>query len=323
MENNSKKVYIEDIDIKDVNDKKDNQEIKAFPLQPCKLALPMKASEHIFEIRQEEDKKSLIKYLENKDYLADEQLIKFIDDKAPELKEYFYQAPISIDEFKEQIRALFGDVPDYLFEGKNYLVVIIKIINHLIRKETVAFVIDGINSGKLLYEDTYYPIMYSLFYRIAKFNFHIESHYMVIELWETFLENHFWKIMFANQEEISIEEIMRIRQVYNFLGKQYTDFIEILSKQLKLLKQDTFWTKRTTLKPVPNYWLEVDLAKKNINIVVEEIKKQREALFSRKKNIEELLNKKRSIKKDQIETLFSGKWGFLKYKIKQWSGLFK
>lgn len=284
----------------------------------------MKASEHIFEIRTDEDKTTLISYLENKTYLAEKQLVAFIDSEAPELKQYFNRAPIPLEEFKAQIRLLFGDVPDYLFEGETYFSVLAKIINHLIRKETAAFVINGVKpKGKLWVLEGYYPVMYSSYYRVSKFNFHIESFHMIIQIWESILETHYWKLQFSNKETISFEDLMTVTIVYNFLGRQFTEFIEILIKYLANLKKEKAWIKRTTFKVVPGYWVEVNLAEKNIELAIKDIKKQREDLFVRKQNIEKLLGEKKLIKSDQIDALFGGALGIIKYKIKEWGGLVK
>ncbi len=322
MENKEKKIYVEDIDIKDFEKNKDNPEIR-FQLQPYNPTYPMKASEHIFKITGQEDIAKLITYLQNKEYYNDQKLIEFIDAKAPELKDYFYKAPMLIDEFKEQIRTLFGDVPDYLFEGENYLEVLAKIINHLIKKETANFVITSINNGELDVDEQYYPIVYSSYYRVGKLNFHIPSFHLIITLWEEFLENNYWKVMFSNHETITRTELRGIIQFYNFLGNQYTEFSEILTKNSKILDEDMVWFKRTTYKTLPNYYSRVSATIKNIKLLHGEIKNQRERLLTRKQHIQELINKKSSIKKEQIDDILGGKFGIIKYKMKQWMGLNK
>lgn len=292
-----------------------------FPLQPYASITPMKSSNFIFEISTEQDKKSLIDYFQNKDYVSDTELIAFISENAPGLKKYFHNSPILIDDLKNQVRNLFGDVPDYLFEG-GYLDAAVRIINHIIRKETANFIIDGIATGKLLYDDEYYPLMYSAFYRVSKLNFHIESYQMIIELWEQFLENQYWKAIFAESDTLSMRDYEGIAEMYNFLGRQYTEFIERLNQSQSLISKDVMWAKRTTASTVPAYWSESSNAIKNITKTIDRLKVLRNNTFERKQVIEKLLSEKKSIRKDQIETLMS-EWGLMKYMVKKIGGVFK
>ncbi|HYD03862.1 MAG TPA: hypothetical protein VEC16_06220 [Alphaproteobacteria bacterium] len=312
-----KRVYIEDVEI---NGKNNSSEL-IFPLDPSENISPKKFEEHIFDIKTPEQEVALIDYLHKKEYVGDQELVEYIDAEAPELVKYFHSSPIPTEEFKEQMRMMFGDIPEYLFEGENNFVVINKIINHLLKKEAVGFVLKGISEGTLIYDEEYYPAIYASYYRIAKFNFRMDSYHMAIELWEMFLENHYWKVMFSDKDDITRNYLREIREVYNFLGKQYTDFIELLTKQKVNLNNDITWIKRTTIKTMPYYYDEATKADNHLTDAINKLKKQRENLYSRKAEIEKLLDSKNAIRKEEIDTILSGKFGIIKLGIKKLFGV--
>lgn len=318
----SRKVYIEDINPEDFKPK-DSKDSNFFPIQQYQSRLPMKYSEHIFEIEGIEGEKAIIEYFQNKDYIADVELIEFIKKEAPELQKYFNQAPIEIKELKEQMRLLFDDLPEQLFEGSNYFDILVKIINHVIRKETVDFIIKGVRNGRLNYEKSVHPILFSSFYRISKLNHNLISFQIFIESWETVLENHYWKNVFSSETEKFIISLNEIRQFYNFLGRQYSDFIFALQNQQRSLKKEKEHNKRINFLVPDGYWSEFTSTQNNISNTIKELKKQREDLNKRKEKIESIIQNRKSIKKEQIDTLLSGKFGIFKYKLKQWMGLYK
>jgi len=315
-----KKVYIEDINKEDFKSGKDSTK---FPIKQYEAKLPMRYGEYIFEIDGIEGEKAIIEHLQNKECVEDTQLINFIKKNAPEFQKYFNQAPIELQEFKKQMRILFDDLPEQLFEGTNYLEVIKKIVNHVIKKETIDFVIKGVRSGKLCYDESVHPLLFSSFYRISKLNHHLISFKILIESWETVLENDFWKTVFSDDTEKSINSLVDIRQFYNFLGRQYTDFISKLSNQQRSLKKEREHNKRIGFVVPTGYWSEFTSTQINVLSVIKELKRQREELYERKRRIVSIIQDKKSIKKEQIDTILNGKLGIFKYKIKQWIGLYK
>lgn len=254
------------------------------------------ADKNIIELNTDEDKRALISTIKECEFIGDQDVLDFFKENIPELAKELKNTPIDLNEFKENFRSVFSELPDSVFEDKSIVNILRRILNFIIQKNEINFVIMNIENEKLVYDENYkYRKIYESYYRMIKLNHDIDTYYVFLANSQAILERLILKHFLFNEKKIDRKELSAIYQAINLTGKSLANFRYKLQQLQNNIKEENIFIKRTNI-PVPqDYKSEVQKLKGLVLDKIKDVDKRMDKILERKKLIQEKVDKKKGI----------------------------
>lgn len=279
--------------------------------------LPMKLGENLVELDTQEKKEALINVIKRTDHIDDVNFQQYVKNDFPLFLKYIKKTPIELEKLKEDIQFVFKEIPDTYFEEDNTLIAMRKILNFIISKNEISFIITNILNGKLEYNEKQFrhKKSYGFYFHMIKLNNHLDIYYSYVRNSQILMERIFLRdLFFSERKEVSKKELVIFRETHNFIGKNLVEFRFFLKKLGEIVQSEKMHIKRANI-PVPkNYWDEEAKLTETINRLTKEVELEIQQTTHRKEEIIKYISEKRVLTKENLKILLDilgiGDWFF-------------
>lgn len=246
----------------------------------------MKLDENnIIEIRNDEDLKDLIKGIQDYDFVGDKEIKEFFDSNFPKVR--IENIPINLEELKRAFRFMFSELPDELFEEKDTIKLLKRVLNFVFRKKEAHFVISHIINGKLEYKDTYkHKSTIEFYFKMIKLSYDLETYYNTICDSQKVIQRAILKEVLFNNKKIDKKDLEIINRGLNITGNFLLEFNFKLEEFLKEIREHESFIKRTGIFPIIEYNTEK----------IEVIKRIKQTIYDVEIRIDKVTEAKKIIK---------------------------
>ena len=185
-------------------------------------------------------------------------------------------------------------MPDSVFEDKGIVDILRKVLNFIIKKNEINFIITNIQNKKLEYDENYkYRKIYESYYRMIKLNHDIGTYYIFIANTQAVLERIILKQFLFSEKKIDRKVLDAIYQAINLTGKSLADFRYNLHNLQNNTQEETIFLKRTGI-PIPRgYKEEANKLQDIVQKKIWDIDLRMNRILERKKLIQEKVERKK------------------------------
>ena len=253
-------------------------------------------NENVIEFNSVENIVEFSEEIKKFEFISSNELSEYFKNYFPRVTPHLNTIPISQDSIKEALRFIYDELPDDVYENDTIIVGLQKLLNHVIRKNEITFIVLNIANDTLRYDEGYrYTKAQDFYFKMLKLSYNIDSYYDFFCRSQSVLRRIFVNEILFSETIIDREKQNVLNQAFNITGRNLQEF----KFKLELFK-DEIKRHRTTIKrtriPVPKKYNQIEKeAILKIDETLKDVEKRIKETRESKKDLEQEIKKRHGI----------------------------